>query len=101
MDIRAQGYPVFTWQEFESRIRGGQNSYRLRISDVPKNAPAAAADVLLNMNSGATEKHLPLLRKDGIVLSELSVKGRKEIVISFSDVSEEAFGKKYMPTPLP
>jgi len=27
----SQGYGVFTWKEYESRIRGGQNSYRIRI----------------------------------------------------------------------
>ena len=27
------GYCVFSWQEYESRIRGGSNSYRIRISE--------------------------------------------------------------------
>ena len=31
------GYNVFSWQEYESRIRGGLSSYRIRISDYPIN----------------------------------------------------------------
>ena len=45
-----QGYAVFTWQEYESRIRGGQNSYSIRISDQPHNAPLVEADGLLALN---------------------------------------------------
>ena len=35
----AQGYAVFNWKEYESRIHGGQNSYSIRISEAPINAP--------------------------------------------------------------
>ena len=31
--VSAHGYAVFTWQEYESRIRGGQNSYSIRIGE--------------------------------------------------------------------
>ena len=48
----AQGYAVFNWKEYESRIRGGQNSYSIRISETPRNAPLMEADVLLALNEG-------------------------------------------------
>ena len=34
-----QGYPVFSWKEYESRIKGGSNSYSIRIGEKPINAP--------------------------------------------------------------
>jgi 2-oxoglutarate ferredoxin oxidoreductase subunit alpha len=33
--IAGHGYAVFAWQEFESRIRGGQNRFSIRISEEP------------------------------------------------------------------
>ena len=59
--VSAHGYGVFTWKEYESRIRGGQNSYTVRISSRPKNAPLMEADVLLALNGGAVKKYRPLL----------------------------------------
>ncbi len=55
------GYAVFAWQEFESRIRGGQNSYSIRIRENPVNAPAMKADILLELNDGAAIKYLLLI----------------------------------------
>ena len=46
----AHGYPVFATSEFESRIRGGQSSTRLRIGETPRNAPRPDADVRLALN---------------------------------------------------
>ena len=63
--VLAQGYAAFTWQEYESRIRGGQNSYAIRISDRPHNAPLLEADVLLALNEGAVEKYLDFLSAGG------------------------------------
>jgi 2-oxoglutarate/2-oxoacid ferredoxin oxidoreductase subunit alpha len=34
--LALQGYSVFTWNEYESRIGGGQNSYSIRVGDEPK-----------------------------------------------------------------
>lgn len=90
--IQEMGYSVFTWQEFESRIRGGQNSYRIRISEQPKNAPTGSADILMAMNKGAVEKYLPTLREEGIVLSETSINGKNAITIPFTRISKD-FGK--------
>ena len=30
--VLSQGYAAFTWQEYESRIRGGQNSYSIALA---------------------------------------------------------------------
>lgn len=38
--VLRHGYPVFTTQEYESRIRGGHSSYRVRITEAVRNAPA-------------------------------------------------------------
>jgi len=63
------GYPPFAVKEYESRIRGGNNSYRIRVADAPRNAPRADADVLLALNSTALAHYGELLRSDGLLIS--------------------------------
>lgn len=50
--VSAQGYAVFGWQEYESRIRGGQNSWSIRIGTESRNSPLLLADILLGLNEG-------------------------------------------------
>jgi len=92
--VSAQGYAVFSWQEFESRIRGGQNSYSLRISEELRNAPLMEADILLALNEGAAEKYGPLLKKDGVLLAEKKRPVEKMITIPFLDIAEKELGDK-------
>ena len=91
--VLAQGYAVFTWQEYESRIRGGQNSYSIRISDQPHNAPLMEADVLLALNPEAVEKYRPLIKENGILISGESSQD-PSIRIPFSKVAKDELGKK-------
>jgi 2-oxoglutarate ferredoxin oxidoreductase subunit alpha len=92
--VSAQGYAVFSWQEFESRIRGGQNSYSLRISEEVRNAPLAEADILLALNDGAAAKYGPLLKKDGVLLAEKKRPVEKMITIPFTDIAEKELGSE-------
>lgn len=92
--VASLGYHVFTWQEYESRIRGGHNSYCIRISERPKNAPVEAADILLALNKGAANKYERLLNQDGIIVSPEKGDGHRRLTISFSEVAKENFGSK-------
>jgi 2-oxoglutarate ferredoxin oxidoreductase subunit alpha len=65
----SHGYPVFATQEFESRIRGGNSSVRIRVADTPCNAPREDADVLLALNPIARERYASSLCSDGFLLS--------------------------------
>jgi 2-oxoglutarate ferredoxin oxidoreductase subunit alpha len=86
--VSAQGYAVLTWKEYESRIRGGQNSFSVRIGEVPRNAPLEKVDILLPLNKGALEKYLSLLKEEGILLAQEEDKERT-IVVPFSKIAEE------------
>ena len=89
----AQGYAVFTWKEYESRIRGGLNSYSIRIGEAPKNAPLFKADVLLALNQGAVEKYQDLLKEEGVLMAQEEGKGGV-IAIPFEDIAKKEVGKK-------
>lgn len=87
------GYNVFSWQEYESRIRGGSNSYRIRISDYPINAPFVKADILLSLDYKSKEKYLPLLKEDGIILDEHQT-GKRIINVPFVGIAQQTFHNK-------
>ncbi|MGM0428019.1 MAG: 2-oxoacid:acceptor oxidoreductase subunit alpha [Thermodesulfobacteriota bacterium] len=89
----AQGYAVFTWKEYESRIRGGLNSYSIRIGETPKNAPLFKADVLLALNEGAVEKYQDLLKEEGVLLAQDETE-EGVIAIPFEDIAKKEVGKK-------
>lgn len=91
--IMAHGYAVFAWQEFESRIRGGQNSYSIRISEQPLNAPDMSADVLLALNQGAVNKYEPQIKDGGILVAQQSTR-KTMITIPFSEIAQKELGNK-------
>jgi 2-oxoglutarate/2-oxoacid ferredoxin oxidoreductase subunit alpha len=83
------GVPVFTYQDYESRIRGGHSSYRIRAAG--PNVPRHDADVLLALNPAAAEQYASALSKDGIVLGELP-SGRSGTALPFQTLAKERFG---------
>ena len=91
--FQAHGYAVFASKEFESRVRGGQSSYRLRISETPLNAPCGRADVLLAINPQAHAHYRDDLRDGGLVIASQS-DDRADIIVPFQDVAVEHGGKE-------
>ncbi len=89
--VAAHGYPVFSWKEYESRIRGGRNSYSIRVGEAPVNAPLADADILLAMNAEAAEKYRGLVKEKGIIIS-VQKEGDRSIEIPFSGLAKEKLG---------
>lgn len=94
--VLAQGHSVFSWQEYESRIRGGQNSYTIRIGDKTANAPEMRCDVLLALNGDAARKYLFRLKPDGILISPAKIPNGPEsaIEIDFTKTAAGEIGKK-------
>jgi len=89
----AQGYAVFSWKEYESRIRGGTNRYSIRIGEQARNAPLMGADVILAFNRTAAGKYREILNPGGLVLSP-DGEGENALQIDFTGIAREAAGKK-------
>jgi 2-oxoglutarate ferredoxin oxidoreductase subunit alpha len=62
------GYHVFADQDYESRIRGGHNFFRVRVGDYGIGAIAETVDVLIALNEGSIELHQDELADGGIVI---------------------------------
>jgi len=62
------GYHVFADQDYESRIRGGHNFFRVRVGEQPVGAITETIDVLISLNEETIDLHLPELTGDGVVI---------------------------------
>ena len=89
--VSALGYAVFTWQENESRIRGGLNRYSVRVSEKVVNAPMVDADILLTLSQQALDKYGHLLKPDGILIAPVQ-RDERTITMSFKDMAEQDLG---------
>ena len=86
------GVNVFTSKEYESRIRGGNSSYRIRTSG--PNAPRHDADLILSLNPGVATHYKDTASLRCVVLGELPPND-KGIHIPF-----QALAKKRLGSPL-
>ena len=71
----AAGYHFHSTQDYMSRIRGGRNSFSVRMMDVPARAGRADADILLAIDPGHLPHFLPGLRPGGLALSDTPIVG--------------------------
>jgi 2-oxoglutarate ferredoxin oxidoreductase subunit alpha len=73
------GYHVFTHQDYESRIRGGNNFYQIRLSDRPVMASRVRIDILVSLNKEGIIRYASELSEDGkIVYDSLALKQKHE-----------------------
>ena len=89
--VLMQGYPVFSWKEYESRIRGGLSSYSVRICHESRNAPLDRAHIVLALNRAASEKYGSLLLPDGILVTQ-EKEGEGTVAIPFVEIAKSEFG---------
>lgn len=76
------GYNIFADQDYESRIRGGHNFFRVRVKDSRAGAISEAADILIALNKESIDLHQKELVSGGITIFN----GEK-IQITASDAS--------------
>jgi len=62
------GYHVFADQDYESRVRGGHNFFRVRVSDSEVGAISEEVDILLALNQESVEFHRGELAPGGVMV---------------------------------
>jgi len=62
------GLQVFGLQDYQSRIRGGHNTFRVRVSNDALTASTRRLDILLAMNEETYRLHLPDVVRGGIII---------------------------------
>jgi len=90
----AHGYPAFATSEFESRIRGGNSSVRIRVADEPANAPSPVADILLAVNPTALAFYRSALTDGGLSIGPEGSEN-VDVAVAFKDLAKESGGTIY------
>ena len=67
------GYYVVVTQSYQSRIRGGHNSYAIRVSDSEIIAPTETVDLLIALDQNSVALHMDELSKLGLVLMDEAI----------------------------
>jgi len=91
MLVRA-GYHVFVSQDVMSRIRGGHNFARVRVSTGPVLADGDKAQVLVALDPALVARHVPDLAEDAVVVTEAAAdlpEGVNPILIPLADLARE------------
>jgi len=101
--LSRSGYEVFAWQEYESRIRGGSNSYMIRVGEKIAAAPIEHFSIFLPLDAKSRAKYLPLLEDDGVLIEEREAAGREReaaeggpavVTVPFQQIAEQQLGNK-------
>jgi 2-oxoglutarate/2-oxoacid ferredoxin oxidoreductase subunit alpha len=66
------GLHVFADQDYESRIRGGHNFFRVRISDEEVKAQSEKLDIIIALNKETIDRHRGKLKENGIIILDAS-----------------------------
>ncbi|MDY0386736.1 MAG: 2-oxoacid:acceptor oxidoreductase subunit alpha [Methanolobus sp.] len=75
--LKKSGLHVFATQYYLSRVRGGHNTFQIRISDSPVFAMTETVDILLALDAESITQHMSEL-KDGVVIVDSDVIDVKE-----------------------
>ncbi|MGE5285095.1 MAG: 2-oxoacid:acceptor oxidoreductase subunit alpha [Actinomycetota bacterium] len=71
----AAGHHFHATQDYMSRIRGGRNSYSVRIREIPVRAGRQPADIVLSLDPSLLPDILPAVAPAGIVVCDLPAEG--------------------------
>jgi 2-oxoglutarate ferredoxin oxidoreductase subunit alpha len=92
------GYHVFADQDYESRIRGGHNFFRIRIADKPVGAITEEVDILLALNQESIRLHRRELSEGGVAIFDgKAIDGNGSspglLAVPLVDLAEKSGGK--------
>jgi 2-oxoglutarate ferredoxin oxidoreductase subunit alpha len=96
------GYHVFADQDYESRVRGGHNFFRVRVSNSRVGAIAEDVDILIALDSDSIQLHKGEMASPGIILLDgekmkgVSANNSGLLSVPLEKMAEEKAGDKLM-----
>jgi 2-oxoglutarate ferredoxin oxidoreductase subunit alpha len=99
--VANRGFHVFADQDYESRVRGGHNFFRVRAGDRPVMAPSERLDVLIALDNRTIELHKNELKSGGVIVrdgEEEKGKPPKDgyLAVPLARLAQESAGNKVM-----
>lgn len=100
--FKLSGYNVYSYSEFMSRIRGGNNSTQVRVSSHRVASYSKRIDIFVPMHEGATERFHDRITHNTVILGQKEFieeryleEGYPVLGIPLKDLSEKAGGAVY------
>jgi 2-oxoglutarate ferredoxin oxidoreductase subunit alpha len=95
------GFHIFADQDYESRIRGGHNFFRIRVKNSEVLAVAATLDMLVALNKETVDLHEKELKSGGVVIydgGQVTIKpgGDRYVNIPLVKLAEDTVQNKLM-----
>lgn len=95
------GYNTFSFQDYESRVRGGHNFHQIRFGDSEVLCPRSPVDILVALDKESVPRHSAELSDIGFAIYDAaglkqSHKGDQYIDVPFSRIAVEKGGNKIM-----
>ena len=95
------GYHTFSFQDYESRVRGGHNFQQIRFGDREVLCPRAAVDILVALDRESVPRHADELSEAGFAIYDSAdikeeYEGDRYIDVPFSRIAVEKGGNKIM-----
>jgi 2-oxoglutarate ferredoxin oxidoreductase subunit alpha len=83
------GYEIVVVQSYESRIRGGHNTFSVRVGTGRIEAPAERIDVLVALNAETVELHRVELAEGGVIVADeaFGVEAESSIHVPFEELA--------------
>ncbi len=83
------GYCVHVNQDYQSRIRGGHNTFAIRAATFPVEAPVDEVDILVALNQESIDLHRSQVKEGGLLLlgESLDLDGECVIRIPFKELA--------------
>ena len=98
--VARSGYHIFDYVKYPSLIRGGHNSYEVRVCSEPVTQLKLNVDVLVCLNEETFTKNKQFLMNESFVIydpEEFNIEGQyKKIAVPFKKILAELNGKEVM-----
>jgi len=87
------GYSIVVTQSYQSRIRGGHNTFAIRVGFGDVIAPKESVDLLVALDLATVNLHRRDLTSDGLIVldNSLDINGDSFLRVPFKELSQERF----------
>ena len=99
--LAKRGFNIFADQDYESRVRGGHNFFRIRVKDGEVLALSPQLDILIALNKETIDLHEKEMKSIGVILydeeqTKLPAQGEKFLSVPFNKLAMDAAQNKLM-----
>jgi 2-oxoglutarate ferredoxin oxidoreductase subunit alpha len=87
------GYYIVVSQDYQSRVRGGHNSFAVRVVEDDASGPGETIDLLVAMDKASVDIHRPHMTPDTIVIIDeaFGITGDSFLVVPYGKLAEKRY----------